>query len=44
VVPSAISDEIRDLRALDARADENVTAPFGVEELLARVRVALRRG
>jgi two-component system KDP operon response regulator KdpE len=29
--------------ALDAGADDNVTKPFGMEELLARARVVLRR-
>ena len=30
-------------RSLDAGADDYVTKPFGVEELMARIRVALRR-
>ncbi len=29
--------------ALDAGADDNVVKPFGIEELLARIRAALRR-
>jgi two-component system KDP operon response regulator KdpE len=31
------------VRALDAGADDYVVKPFGVEELLARIRAALRR-
>src|SRR6058998_1513682 len=31
------------VRALDAGADDYVVKPFGIEELLARIRAALRR-
>ncbi|HEY3884291.1 MAG TPA: response regulator transcription factor [Vicinamibacterales bacterium] len=44
VVLSARGAEQDKVAALDAGADDYVTKPFGVEELLARVRVALRRG
>jgi two-component system KDP operon response regulator KdpE len=44
LVVSALTDEPRKVRALDAGADDYVTKPFGVEELLARVRAAVRRG
>ncbi len=44
IVLSALDDEKRKVRALDEGADDYVTKPFGVDELLARVRVALRRG
>jgi two-component system KDP operon response regulator KdpE len=44
LVLSALADESRKVRALDAGADDYVTKPFGVEELLARVRAAVRRG
>ena len=43
VVLSARGAEQDKVAALDAGADDYVTKPFGVEELLARVRVALRR-
>lgn len=43
IVLSAIGDEAKKVQALDAGADDYVTKPFGMEELLARVRVALRR-
>ena len=44
LVLSAVEDEEEKVAALDAGADDYVTKPFGVEELLARVRAALRRG
>ena len=43
IVLSARSDEQDKIAALDAGADDFLTKPFGVGELLARVRVALRR-
>jgi DNA-binding response OmpR family regulator len=43
LVLSAIGDEQEKVAALDAGAGDYVTKPFGVEELLARVRAALRR-
>ena len=42
VVLSARGEEREKVRALDFGADDYVTKPFGVDELLARVRVALR--
>ncbi|WP_054768198.1 response regulator [Lysinibacillus parviboronicapiens] len=43
IVVSARSEEQDKINALDAGADDYVTKPFSVEELLARIRVALRR-
>ena len=42
VVISARGEEIAKIAALDAGADDYLTKPFGVGELLARIRVALR--
>ena len=44
VVLSARGQERDKVAALDAGADDYVTKPFGVGELMARLRVALRRG
>lgn len=43
VVLSARADESDKISALDAGADDYLTKPFGVGELLARVRANLRR-
>jgi two-component system KDP operon response regulator KdpE len=43
VVLSARGAENDKVRALDSGADDYVTKPFGVEELVARVRASLRR-
>jgi two-component system, OmpR family, KDP operon response regulator KdpE len=42
IVISARGSEDQKIQALDAGADDFVTKPFGVGELLARIRVALR--
>ncbi len=42
VVLSSRGDEAGKVRALDLGADDYVTKPFGMEELLARMRAALR--
>jgi two-component system, OmpR family, KDP operon response regulator KdpE len=42
IVLSSRTDEAGKVRALDLGADDYVTKPFGVEELLARIRTALR--
>ena len=44
LVLSARGAEGDKVRALDAGADDYVTKPFGTQELLARIRAALRRG
>ena len=43
VVLSARQDQADKVAALDAGADDYVTKPFGMDELLARLRAALRR-
>lgn len=43
IVVSARSDDRDKIEALDAGADDYLTKPFSVEELLARIRVALRK-
>ena len=43
IVLSASEQELRKVEALDAGADDYVTKPFGMDELLARLRAAARR-
>lgn len=43
IVLSARTDAADKVRALDAGADDYVTKPFGMDELLARLRAAVRR-
>lgn len=43
IVLSVRGEERTKVKALDAGADDYVTKPFGMEELLARVRASLRR-
>ena len=43
IILSVKSDEAAKVEALDLGADDYVTKPFGIGELLARVRAALRR-
>ncbi|MBO0719917.1 MAG: response regulator transcription factor [Blastocatellia bacterium] len=43
IVLSVKGEERIKVEALDAGADDYVTKPFGIDELLARVRAALRR-
>ncbi|MGM0674124.1 MAG: response regulator [Spirochaetota bacterium] len=42
LILSARDQELDKVAALDAGADDYLTKPFGLEELLARIRVALR--
>jgi two-component system, OmpR family, KDP operon response regulator KdpE len=43
IVLSVVGDESEKVEALDAGADDYVTKPFGIDELLARLRAAMRR-
>jgi two-component system KDP operon response regulator KdpE len=43
IILSARSNEQEKIKALDAGADDYLTKPFGIGELLARIRAALRR-
>jgi two-component system KDP operon response regulator KdpE len=42
VVLSSRDDEVGKVKALDLGADDYVTKPFGMDEILARIRAALR--
>ena len=43
ILISAVGEEAEKIAALDAGADDYVTKPFAIGELLARLRAALRR-
>jgi two-component system KDP operon response regulator KdpE len=43
LVLSVVGDEPEKVAALDAGADDYIEKPFGIEELLARLRAVLRR-
>jgi two-component system KDP operon response regulator KdpE len=43
IVLSAVGEEREKVTALDAGADDYVTKPVGIDELLARLRAVLRR-
>ena len=43
ILISAVGDEAEKIAALDAGADDYVTKPFAIGELLARMRAVLRR-
>ena len=44
IILSALGEEADKIRAFDVGADDYLTKPFGVGELLARVQAVLRRG
>jgi len=44
LVLSARAQQAEKVRALDAGADDYIVKPFGMDELLARLRAAVRRG
>src|SRR5215471_15957528 len=44
IVLSVKGEERTKVEALDSGADDYVTKPFGIDELLARVRATIRRG
>jgi two-component system, OmpR family, KDP operon response regulator KdpE len=43
LIMSVVGEEVDKVAALDAGADDYVTKPFGMDELLARLRATLRR-
>ena len=43
IILSVMGEEQDKVRVLDAGADDYITKPFGMDELMARLRVALRR-
>ena len=43
IILSARDQEVQKIKALDNGADDYVTKPFGMDELLARMRASLRR-
>lgn len=43
IILTALGEESDKVKALDMGADDYLTKPFGVDELMARVRAALRR-
>ena len=43
IILSATDEETKKVQALDLGADDYLTKPFGIQELMARVRSALRR-